>query len=217
MKKGVVASIFLAIAIPVGLYGYGYNQGQKAGKSGSSKLAAGIIALSMNPLSQSGFKSGYLDGLVKKQELDEWSKEHFGPWTGWESKDKITDFANYYLVNDGDIGPYSKKASLTLRCLNDKTELYVNWGGYLIGNRNDQLSVTHRIDSQKAVTNDWSLSTDKKAFFYNGNDITLIKSLIGKQKLVVQFKDQNTKTVSFNLDKLNEKIQPLAAACSWKV
>ena len=52
----------------------------------------------MNPLSQSGFKSGYIDGLAKKKELDEWSREYFGPWTGWESKDKITDFANYGLV-----------------------------------------------------------------------------------------------------------------------
>ncbi len=217
MKKSLVALVCLSIAVPAGLYGYGYKQGQELGKSGSSKLAAGIVALSMNPLSQSGFKSGYIDGLAKKKELDEWSREYFGPWTGWESKDKITDFANYYLANDGDIGPYSKKASLRLRCLNDKTEIYINWGGYLRGNRNSQLSVTHRIDSQNAVTNNWSLSTDNKAFFYNGNDIALIKSLIGKKKLIVQFKDKNTKTVTFNLDKLDEKIQPLARACSWKV
>ncbi|EID0063036.1 hypothetical protein LA284_004385 [Vibrio vulnificus] len=217
MKKSVVALICLGIAVPVGLYGYGYKQGLNVGQSGSSTLAAGIIAISMNPLSQSGFKSGYLDGLTKKKELDEWSQEYFGPWTGWESKDKITDFPNYYLVNEGDIGPYSEKATLTLRCLNDKTEIYVNWGAYLIGNRNDQLAITHRIDSQEAVTSNWSLSTDKKAFFYTGNDIGFIKSLIGKEKLIMQFEDQSTKTVTFNLDKLDEKIQPLAMACSWKV
>ncbi len=217
MKKNLVALIFLSIIVPSGLYGYGYKQGQKSGKSGSSKLAAGIIALSMNPLSQSGFKSGYIDGLAKKKELGKWSREHFGPWTGWESKDKITDFANYHLVNNGDIGPYSKKTKLRLRCLNDKTEIDIYWGSYLKGNLNNQLSVTHRIDSQDAVTNNWSLSTDNKSFFYNGSDIALIKSLIGKNKLIVQFKDTNTKTVTFNLDKLDKKIQPLATACSWNV
>lgn len=217
MNKGIVAVICIAVAIPAGLYGYGYKQGQKMGESGSSTLVAGITALSMNPLSQSGFKSGYQDGLVKKQEFDEWSQEYFGPWVGWTKKDKITDFDNYYLVNDGDIGPYNKKAELTLRCLNDKTELYINWGGYLIGDRNDLLSVTYRIDGQKAVTNNWSLSTDNKAIFYRGNDITLIKSLVGKKKLILEFKDKNTETVTFNLDKLDEKIKPLATACGWKV
>ena len=217
MKKGLVALVCLSITVPAGLYGYGYKQGQELGKSGSSTLAAGMVALSMNPLSQSGFKSGYINGLAKKKELDEWRREYFGPWNSWESKDKITDFVNYNLSNDGDIGPYNEKASLRLRCLNDKTEIYVNWGAYLRGDRNSQLSVTHRIDNQKAVTNNWLLSTDNKAFFYNGNDIELIKSLIGKKKLIVQFTNNHTKTVTFNLDKLDEEIQPLAKACSWKV
>lgn len=217
MKKNLVAAICLVIAIPSGLYVYGYKKGQKAGRIGSSSLVAGITLLSMNPLSQSGFKSGYIDGLAKKKEIDEWSREYFGPWTGWESKDKITDFTNYHLVNDGDIGPFNEKAELKLRCLNDKTELYVNWGGYLRGDRDAQLSVTHRIDNQKPITSNWSLSTDNKGFFYNGNHISLIKSLIGKKKLIVQFEDKNTKTVTFHLDKLDKKIQPLATACSWKV
>ncbi|KLV03638.1 hypothetical protein ABT56_18730 [Photobacterium aquae] len=79
------------------------------------------------------------------------------------------------------------------------------------------MNVTHRIDSAKAVTTDWIISTDKEAFFYNGKDIGFIKSMIGSKKLVVQFNDRTTKTVSFNLDKLDEKVQPLAKACNWKV
>jgi type VI secretion system VasI family protein len=218
VKKGLLVIIIsLVVAVPVGLFGYGYKQGEKLGENGSSDIAAGIIALSMNPISQTGFKSGYLAGLTKKQELDEWSKEYFGPWEGWSSKDEITDFDNHYLTNEGDIGPYSKKASLKVRCVNDKTEVYILWGSYLTGTRDGKLNVTHRIDSKKAIHSDWALSTDKTGFFYNGKNIGFIKSLIGRNKLVVQFADRTTRTISFDLSKLQEKVQPLAKACHWKV
>ncbi len=218
MKKSVLVTVIgLTLMVPVSLVGYGYSQGLKMGESGSSKIAAGIVALSMNPLSQTGFKYGYQKGVIKKQELDEWSKEYFGPWVGWSSKDPITDFENYNLINKGDKGPYNESASLNLRCLNDKTEVYIKWGSYLIGDRDERLLVTHRIDSNKAITSNWLLSTDKKAFFYNGNDIGFIKSLIGKKTLVVQFDDRSTRTINFSLDKLDEEIKPLAQSCNWKV
>ncbi|ELB2785436.1 hypothetical protein QNE79_000771 [Vibrio alginolyticus] len=216
MKKVLVSVLGLAVVVPIGLYAYGYKQGQQMGENGAPALATGLVVLSMNPVSQVGFRAGYKEGIVKKQELEEWSKDYFGPWVGWSSTDKITDFENYYLVNEGDIGPYSENATLTMRCLNNKTEVYVKWGSYIIGDRNDRLNVTHRIDSAKAINKAWNLSTDKKAFFYDGKDIEFIKSMIGAKKLVVQFTDQTTKTVSFDLDRLDEEVRPLAKACSWE-
>jgi hypothetical protein len=218
MSKGLwVVIIILVIAIPAGLVGYGYNQGKNMGRSGASQGVAFVVAVSMNPLSQAGFKKGYQKGIIQNQEIEKKIKEFIGHWVGWDSKDPITDFENYHLKNDGDIGLYNKKASLNLTCRNNKTEVYINWGGHLLQNRNREFLVTYRIDSNKAVTSNWNLSTDKKAFFYNGKSISFIKSLIDSKKLVVQFKDTSTKTITFQLDKLDEKIVPLAKSCNWKV
>jgi len=214
MKKGIVIFISLAIITIVTLYLYGYKQGETMGERGSSELGVSIIALTMNPLTQAGFRLGYQDGVAEKEKLDKWSNEYFGSWTGWKSKDKITDFENYFLKNEGDIGPYNKKAALNVRCLNNKTEIYVSWGAYLTG---DLLEVTHRVDSQNIQKTNWSMSTDKKSFFYSGNHISFIKSLIGHEELTLRFRARNTKTLSFNLNKLDEKIKPLAKACHWEI
>lgn len=216
MNKGLLAVICLSLAVMLGLFGYGFHQGQQMGELGASDMAVGLVGLSLNPLSQTGFKAGYQKGAAKKLERDKRIKEYLGPWLGWASKDKITDFENYTLVNEADIAPPGKKVGLVLRCFNDKTQIYIKWSGYLIGDRNGQLAVTHRIDSNKAITSNWTISTDNEHFFYSGNSISLIRSLIGSENLIIQFNDRGTKTLTFRLENLTEKVQPLSKACNWQ-
>lgn len=215
-KKHAVALILGVLVLVVGgLYLHGFIKGKEMGKYGKSELAAGIVLLTMNPVSQEGFKAGFKQGLEEKKELEEWSKDYFGPWSGFSSKDKITDYNNYYLINEGDNGPYGNKASLNLRCNNDKTEVYIKWGGYLIG-KNNSLKVTHRIDDKKPETSNWIISTNNESFFYGNNNIQFIKSMIGGNNMIIKFDDNGVKTVTFELLQLEEKIKPLAEACHWR-
>jgi hypothetical protein len=212
----------LLLFISIGTLFYLVYDGFEKGKSLSfssndSDLAAGMMLLSMNPVSRYGFRLGYIEGKSSKQELDEWYEESYGPWHGYSNKDKLTDFENQYLSATGDIGPHNDKAQLTLRCDNDKTEVYIHWGGYLISDSGlrDRKNLTYRVDANNANTNQWIISTDNKALFYNGKTIQFILSLFDSEKLFVQFDDSGTKTVTFPIKDLRNKIVPLATACHW--
>lgn len=104
--------------------------------------------------------------------------------------------------------------SLVIRCQNNKTEVYIQWGAYL---GLDTIETITRIDKEKATKKFWSVSTNNKSAFYPSGGIAFIKSLLNKEKLFAQVTPygENPVKVSFNISGLNEEISPLKTACKW--
>lgn len=76
----------------------------------------------------------------------------------------------------------------------------------------------HRIDKQKAIKREWSISTNTKAVFYDGNVIDFIRKLQNGNQLFAQITPYGESPVSttFNLNGLSEVIKPLQESCNWK-
>ncbi len=107
----------------------------------------------------------------------------------------------------------TERPTLYLRCAENKTEAYINWGVFL---GSDNTKVLLRYDKEKAKTRRWGLSTDHKATFVRGN-IPFIKKLLKHKKLLVQVTPYSDSpvTTTFDLRGLKEAIKPLRKACHW--
>ncbi|HEK2751515.1 TPA: hypothetical protein SMT72_003554 [Proteus mirabilis] len=140
-------------------------------------------------------------------------------WGVFKEKSQLDDTETVILSVDGDsaINTSLLGASiptLIVRCQNNKTQLYVVWGAYL---GIDDIKVSYRIDKNKAITNWWSISTNNKSSFYNGNTISFIKSMFNKNNLFMQLTPygENPVNVNFNITGLESKIKPLRNSCGW--
>lgn len=161
------------------------------------------------------------DGIVKQNRettTDTAKVASKGKWVIDESTSPIDDSKKVTLLLDAESSIRNmfttSTPTLILRCSENKTEAYINWGVF-IGSLNTE--VLTRFDKEKAKIQNWSASTDNKATFVPGNNVTFIKNLINHQTLftqVVPF-NENPVTTSFDLTGLNEAIKPLRDACHW--
>jgi type VI secretion system protein VasI len=142
-----------------------------------------------------------------------------GKWSVRTETSPIEDSKNAYLSLESDdmirgaIG--SAQPSLTARCKENKTEVFVTWGVYL---GLEETDVLVRLDSEKATRSSWSNSTDNQATFYGGSDIAFLKQLTGHQKLLLEVTPygESPAMVSFDIQGLSEAIRPLQEACGWQ-
>ena len=141
-----------------------------------------------------------------------------GKWVVTESKSPIDDSLTITMMIDASdtiVNHYGQVTipTLVLRCSENKTSAYVDWGMFL---GTDSIKVISRIDKQKAKTRYWYISTDYKAAFAPKN-IAFIKSLFGHEKLLQQLTPygDSPKTISFEIGGLKEAIKPLRKACGW--
>lgn len=107
----------------------------------------------------------------------------------------------------------SSKPILFIRCENNKTELFIDWGGFVKMRRAE---ITTRTDKEPAVTVNWSMSTDGQASFAP-KPITLIKELAHKDSLLAQIIPyaESPYTVTFDIKGLDNAIAPVREACGW--
>jgi type VI secretion system protein VasI len=105
-----------------------------------------------------------------------------------------------------------QKAGLILRCQQGKPEVYIGWLNYL---GSDEPSVLTRVGDQPAETRRWSLSTDKRATFYPGDDGKLMLELEGVDRFVAQVTpySESPVTAVFDVRGLSKAIEPLASTC----
>lgn len=110
-------------------------------------------------------------------------------------------------------GVMSASPLLLIRCQQNKTSLYIDWGTFITTGR---ISILTRIDKEKAQTSTWLMSTDNEASFAP-QAINLIKNLLGKETLTTQVTPYNdsTYTVKFNISGLENAIKPVREACGW--
>ena len=160
------------------------------------------------------------DGLVKKSTVKETQAPSDTAWHVDRSKSKLDDSETVVLSTDaleaipGPLQVKKVRPALIIRCSEGETDLFVSWGMF-IGSRS--VEVTERIDSEKAVTASWGLSTDGKATFKDG-PVPYIKQLMGHKKLLLQVTpfNENPRLVEFNITGIDEAIKPVQEACRWK-
>lgn len=137
-----------------------------------------------------------------------------GKWNVSVDVNPIDDSKTVTLVLDADSGKnrWGKPVYLVARCKSNTTDLYIGWNDYL-GSEADVLT---RVGDNKAITQRWSMSTDKKATFHR-KPIPFLKEMLTSSKMVAQVTPYNESPVTaiFNTSGLENVIKPLRETCSW--
>lgn len=99
---------------------------------------------------------------------------------------------------------------IIIRLKEGKFELFINYSEYL---GLDETRVTTRIDKNPPEDRLWSISTDRKAIFFPGDDLKFVESLLPAKNLVVRLipYGESPVTTSFDLTGLPEAIKPIFA------
>lgn len=159
------------------------------------------------------------DNLAKNKNLDgrqvkPTSIAGKGKWQVSVDVNPIDDSKTVTLVLHADSGKnrWGKPVFLVARCQSNTTDLYIGWNDYLGG----EADVLTRVGNNKAVTQRWSMSTDKKASFHR-TPIPFLKEMLTSPKLVAQVTPYNESPVTaiFNTAGLENAIKPLRETCSW--
>lgn len=143
-----------------------------------------------------------------------------GKWQTSITTSPVDDSRNVILAlssNDFIQTPFGESVTPTIyvACREKQTDVYIDWDVYL---GLEQTSMLHRLDKQKAVEKQWSISTDTKAVFYRGSDIDFVKALAKADKMFARITPYNEAPVNatFDLAGLSEAMKPLQKACGWK-
>lgn len=141
-----------------------------------------------------------------------------GKWMLQSSNSQIDDSTNVYLsvLSDEEItsGNDLVRPELFIRCAENKTRVFIKWHLYL---GLESTTMLTRLDSDKAETTTWSISTDNKAVFSKDNNVTYTKLLIGRNRLLAQITpySRNPVIATFSIGGLKNAIAPLSKACHW--
>ena len=141
-----------------------------------------------------------------------------GKWDVSITTSEIDDSQKVILMLSSDntiLASYkTTRPTLILRCSENKTEAYVSWDTFL-GTRSAK--ILSRYDKEKAHTRSWGISTDNKASFAPGGNVSYIKKLLKHKKLLLQVTPYSDSpvTAKFDLRGINEAIKPLRKACHW--
>lgn len=127
-------------------------------------------------------------------------------WLLLESTNKMDNTPEVVLRKDGTDG-----ATLTIRCVERKTEAYVNTDTIL-----DNSNVRIRFDDSAPVRQGWGKSTDDKALFAP-DAVTLARELAKAHTFLVEFTPfrERGRTVSFDVSGLDTKLQKISETCDW--
>lgn len=156
---------------------------------------------------------------VEKPSAKPEAKPNLGAWKIHKEKSKLDDSQNVFIwVESPDNNKFgtnykNKPAILHIKCAENKTALYVTYNGFI---STHDVPVITRIDNNKAQTTEWSVTTDHQGIWRN-QPIPFIKSLIGKDKLLVEVTpySENPQMREFPITGLDEAIKPVREICRW--
>ncbi|MBY5946837.1 type VI secretion protein [Photobacterium rosenbergii] len=152
-------------------------------------------------------------GLSAPQTVDTGTGD-VGSWYVSKDINPVDDSQTVTLFLKADSGSnkWGRKVAMVMRCSQNTTDMYINWGEYL----GREARVLTRVGSNKAITENWSLSTDSKASFKR-KPIPMIKQMLGQSKFVAQITPYNESPVTavFDISGLNNAIEPLRETCGW--
>ncbi|MGO3058834.1 MAG: type VI secretion system-associated protein TagO [Halomonas sp.] len=149
------------------------------------------------------------------------------PWRVRKDVSPMDDSTNVFLNTNssqripGRYGRSSGYATLTVRCLENTTAMYLvmndhhlasspyhNWG-----------HVQMRIDDRQAFSKSMDASTDNKALglWRGGQSIPVIRQMFGADQLTLRATpySESSITMTFDISQLEEEIEPLREACHW--
>ena len=109
---------------------------------------------------------------------------------------------------------------LIIRCLENKTDVYINTGVSAnpeLGLYN-QFTVRIRFDDKKAFKQRWSESTDGKAMFAP-KPIALAREINKSSRMLFQFTPYNSdpQIVEFDVENVEDFLKEVASTCNWKL
>ncbi|MCK0153882.1 zinc ribbon domain-containing protein [Alcanivorax sp. S6407] len=144
-------------------------------------------------------------------------------WDYYESQNPVDDtITNSFILSPDSGQNYKGTFDLVVRCKSNKTELYVKWHDYLGDDSSsvyeDWKNVIVRVGDSKAVTQRWSISTDKTATFAS-SAIPLLKKIANADKLLLQTTpyNENPAQAIYDTKGLEEPISKIAKRCNWKL
>ena len=136
-------------------------------------------------------------------------------WRTSTDSDPLTDQSVHYAMLDAveGRGRLGDQILLIIRCKSGKTEAYINWNTFL---GSDGLSVTSRIDKERASTSYWSISTDHTASFMPKPVVTL-KKFEGATTFVVNLTpySESPITAIFDISGANDAFKNIRHECKW--
>jgi type VI secretion system protein VasI len=145
-----------------------------------------------------------------------------GSWHIQESTSPIDDSKSVLMYVQADeyvpsnVGGGAVKPQLVIACSEKTVRFYIDWRVYL---GIDDAMVTYRIDKGKAITRDWSISTDNRAagIWDTQSSVPVIKTMFGRQQIVARVTPYgaNPATVTFDISQIDAAIKPVRAACKW--
>ena len=138
-----------------------------------------------------------------------------GKWHIQEQINPVDDTNTVFIFLDADSGKgkYGDTISFIARCQSNKTEAYVKWESFL---STDNINILTRIGENKATTETWDISSDRKASFRR-KPIAFLKKMMGASKLILQTTPHGESPITaiFDTSGLKNAIQPLRKQCSW--
>ena len=101
---------------------------------------------------------------------------------------------------------------MVIRCAKHKTDAYIDTGTIL-----DDGNVRIRFDDSPPLRQAWGKSTDDKSLFAP-DAITFARQLTKTQTVLMEFTPfrEGTKTLSFDVSKLDDKLKKISDACNWE-
>jgi len=145
------------------------------------------------------------------------------PWLVEEKTSDFTDQRNIFLstfsMERANCGSRGDFATLYLRCVENKTSLFVFHGCYTPTITRNTWSVDVRIDDapMKTVHFNGSASNNALGYWTFRQAKPFIESLFGAAKLRMRFRDYsgNTSELTFPIHELETAILPLRETCGW--
>ena len=139
-----------------------------------------------------------------------------GKWTVSEEIDPVTDNKSTYvsITADSGTGKYGNPIQMTIRCMNKKTSLFVNFETFLT---TDYPHITYRIGKSKAVSDYWFPVTTKKGGIPQSNNVSIIKKMMKAESFLVQTTPYNETSITaiFDIRGLENAVSGLRQNCKW--
>jgi len=144
-------------------------------------------------------------------------------WTVTTEASKIDDSENVLASIAADYPAYDrfgrpKHFSFHVTCREGRTDVFIVFDDLFMSSHQSYGDVTLRIDKEKARVVQMFESTDHKALgLWRGNGIRLLKSMVGKSKLLVVATPYSESSVdtTFSLQGFDKAIAEVRRACRW--
>lgn len=138
-----------------------------------------------------------------------------GKWRTSTEIDPLNDKNVYLATLEATNGrsKWDKPISLTVRCSDNETELFINWNDFL----GSDAYTTIRVDKEKATKSNWPLSTDKVAAFYPGSPIGILKRIATSKSFIASVTPYNESPVTAVFDSAGAEaaFADIRKGCGW--